>query len=1263
MANNDYITTDCKLTVSKNTAKLDEEIFLYKNDRNIKLLIEIVDNKYRYKSDDLSNLLVKYKASYAQVKWYKNAEVKKEFPIQATDDGKVVFVIEGQLIDEDTELGDYDLQLRLLNESQESIRSLPIIKGAVHILKPLFEEGDIATVNSAVADVSMLSLDGDAIDTYNSDGTYNQTNWGNGDVISSAKLNKLEKVAKDNVDKVNKMPAKSIVEGGKIYLAKEDGTKLDSGTELPAGGTGTSYDDTEIKTDINTIKTDLGTETLTTTAKDVKGAINEVAAQYKDIANKIENGNIGNNVEPQLMDMPRIYFSEGTLPTSKTATVMKFDYYSKTNEYHGYVDIKCQGNSSMSYPKKNFTIKPYQDKTKTKKLKIDFKGWGKQSKFVLKANWIDITHARNVVSARLWGDIIKTRGDYATALPELLRTSPNQGAIDGFPVLVYSNGVYQGRYTLNIPKDKWMSNMDDALDIHCILCGENYASGCFRALPVINGTDWTDELHDVVPATIKTSWTNAIKFVMNSTDAEFKTNLGNYFDVNSLIDYYIYGLVATNLDGFGKNQLFFCYDGIHWIASVYDMDSTWGLYWNGSKILPTDYRRNQYEDYVNNTSNLLYNRLEQLYMAQLKTRYAELRKDVLSASHIIQKFEEFNEVCPKDTVQEDYASTTGGGKFTGMPSLTTNNIQQLRANIVGRLTYVDSYINALQEATPCTNITLNKTELAFTTSDAQTLTATVTPTDTTDTVVWSVSPTGFVTVDNGVVTPISNGTCVVTATCGTKSAACNVTVNLPVEAVTALNLDKDTITLGNSAEVDTSNVNLLDGVNHTIDTTNNNIVFDSITLDSGIYIFKNINGGSFTWLGANYNGTNFEIGNASEDMIFKFDNRTAVQFHAFPNNKATNTADKLGLYKIATTLTNPIKFTLAGHGYYNNGSFVEDDNNVYSTAVNLDASKKYVLMNEGANQVNQGNCTWKIDNGSGGKNVTKVLANSPIKVFENVTSLSISINTVNNTLADLTLYESSSASTKFEDTLTATLTPANATNKNVTWTANNENVQLVANGLKCTVKAKAVGDSIVTCTSQDTTNGTIADTCNVTINAIPEQPNVVYTLPQETTFNGTSDYVDTDVQLFKTDQDFTITMDVTAEETMGGQSQNCIIHCMKEVPPYKGINLQKSGDSNYELSQGNNTKYIDNLIVVGQRTKVVIVKNGTTMKAYSSNNTVGQSPYVFTSIDQTLLLGAYQDIKGTKGRFFKGTIHEFSIIDGVYNDEQINDYLAIVSKG
>ena len=530
-------------------------------------------------------------------------------------------------------------------------------------------------------------------------------------------------------------------------------------------------------------------EGVETNDKTLKGILTELSTQYKDIVKKVESGNIGNNVEPALMDMPRIYFSEGTLPTTKTATMMRFDYYSKTNEYHGWAEIKCQGTSSMSYPKKNFTIKLYKDKEKTQKLKIDFKGWGEQSKFVLKANWIDITHARNVVSARLWGDIIKTRSDYATALPELLRTSPNQGAVDGFPVLVYSNGVYQGRYTLNIPKDKWMSNMDDTLDSHCILCGENYESGCFRALPIINGTDWTDELHDVVPNTIKTSWTNAIKFVMNSSDTEFKTNLSNYFDINSLLDYYLYGLISTNLDGFAKNQLYFTYDGIHWIASVYDLDSTWGLWFTGETFVSTSYSREEFEDYRGSgrNGNLLYIKLKKLFVTELKARYTELRKEVLSANHIIEKFEEFIQICPKDIVQEDYARTTGGGNFTSIPSITTNNIQQIRSNIVSRLAYVDSYINALQEEIPCTNITLNNTTLAFTTTDTQTLIPTLTPTNTTDTVIWSVTPTGICTVNNGVVTPVSNGECVITAKCGKQTTTCNVTVSGIVKHYTITN--------------------------------------------------------------------------------------------------------------------------------------------------------------------------------------------------------------------------------------------------------------------------------------------------------------------------------------------------------------------------------------------------------------------------------------------------------------------------------------------
>ena len=243
------------------------------------------------------------------------------------------------------------------------------------------------------------------------------------------------------------------------------------------------------------------------------------AADAKAVGDKIAEITGISLIEPAEDDIPKIFFG-GALQQTKDEKVVPFRYISKTEEIIGFAEIKAQGNNSMSYPKKNQTVKMFKDADCTEKLKVDFKGWGKQNKHVYKANWIDLTHARNVVSARLWGDVVKSRANYEE-LPELLRTSPNQGAVDGFPVKVYAGGVYQGRYTLNIPKDAWMANMDKDLDTHCILCGENYVSGCFRASANINESDWTDEIHDTVPASIKTRWNQVISFVMNSTDEEF----------------------------------------------------------------------------------------------------------------------------------------------------------------------------------------------------------------------------------------------------------------------------------------------------------------------------------------------------------------------------------------------------------------------------------------------------------------------------------------------------------------------------------------------------------------------------------------------------------------------------------------------------------------------------------------------------------------------------------------------------------------------
>jgi hypothetical protein len=69
---------------------------------------------------------------------------------------------------------------------------------------------------------------------------------------------------------------------------------------------------------------------------------------------------------------------------------------------NGTCKMKWQGSSSLSYPKKNYTIK-FDNAFEA------VEGWGEQKKYCLKANFIDHSHARNVVSAKLWGQIVKSR--------------------------------------------------------------------------------------------------------------------------------------------------------------------------------------------------------------------------------------------------------------------------------------------------------------------------------------------------------------------------------------------------------------------------------------------------------------------------------------------------------------------------------------------------------------------------------------------------------------------------------------------------------------------------------------------------------------------------------------------------------------------------------------------------------------------------------------------------------------------------------------
>ena len=98
-------------------------------------------------------------------------------------------------------------------------------------------------------------------------------------------------------------------------------------------------------------------------------------------------------------------------------------------------------------------------------------------------------------------------------------------------------------------------------------------------------------------------------------------------------------------------------------------------------------------------------------------------------------------------------------------------------------------------AIPATEITLDKNALELTEGGTATLTATVTPANSTDNVVWSVSPAGFATVTGGVVEALKAGNCTITATAGSKSATCAVTVKAKIIAVQSVTLNKNALTL------------------------------------------------------------------------------------------------------------------------------------------------------------------------------------------------------------------------------------------------------------------------------------------------------------------------------------------------------------------------------------------------------------------------------------------------------------------------------------
>lgn len=329
--------------------------------------------------------------------------------------------------------------------------------------------------------------------------------------------------------------------------------------------------------------------------------------------------------------IPKLYFEgdiSGMVDKSDERSI-SFEYKDGDRMISGYAEIKIQGTFSIDYDKKNYTVKFYQDAEHEDKLKIDL-GWGEQNKYCLKANWIDRTHARNIVTANL---VTQVQQKY-----DVLTEAPRNGAIDGFPVEIYSNGAFLGLYTFNIPKDTWQFGMDSDDPNHIVICGEGWEpANLFKGEP--DFTTWAVEVGEESEETLE-KMKVLFDFVINSTDEEFEANFEDHIDLDAALNYYVLADFAYLPDNLGKNMLIATYNGVKWYPSLYDLDTSWGSDYTGKALWEYD------KGLIDLSRNALFERMEACFSEELADRYFELRKDILTKEHVMAEFEAFRDRIP-----------------------------------------------------------------------------------------------------------------------------------------------------------------------------------------------------------------------------------------------------------------------------------------------------------------------------------------------------------------------------------------------------------------------------------------------------------------------------------------------------------------------------------------------------------------------------------------------------------------------------------------
>ena len=200
------IFTDRTIIVQKGTSSINDTIILYRGDKGVEIRFTLNEGSpFKFGSGASPNIIEKTEAAYGQLVIKTPNDLPSIFSeVVPTNEGKIIFTITAEMIDEITEVGNYTFQIRLFDESRNSRATIPEVVNGIEIREPIATE-DVSTTNEVgVATVGYaITTTGTAEDAIDSQDNYNKTTWATGDRITAAKLNKIEA----GIDGVNKKVA------------------------------------------------------------------------------------------------------------------------------------------------------------------------------------------------------------------------------------------------------------------------------------------------------------------------------------------------------------------------------------------------------------------------------------------------------------------------------------------------------------------------------------------------------------------------------------------------------------------------------------------------------------------------------------------------------------------------------------------------------------------------------------------------------------------------------------------------------------------------------------------------------------------------------------------------------------------------------------------------------------------------------------------------------------------------------------------------